>query len=54
MAASIVAISSIHLRKVFMNTQQIEDDTLMWYVIIHPTFVLPAFGTALMDRMNEH
>lgn len=53
-AASIVAISSIHLLKAFMNAQQIPNDKLMWYVIIHLTFVLSAMGMALVDRMNKH
>ncbi|MDZ7751772.1 MAG: TIGR00645 family protein [Gammaproteobacteria bacterium] len=53
-AASIVAISSIHLLKVFMNAQQIPDSKLMWYVIIHMTFVLSAMGMAFLDRMNRH
>ena len=53
-AASIVAISSIHLLKAFMNAQHIENDKLMWYVIIHITFVLSAMGMALVDRMNQH
>ena len=53
-AASIVAISSIHLLKAFMNAPQIDNDKLMWYVIIHLTFVLSALGMALVDRMNHH
>ena len=53
-AASIVAISSIHLLKAFMNATQIPNDKLMWYVIIHLTFVLSALGMALVDRMNHH
>ena len=53
-AASIVAISSIHLLKAFMNAQQIENEKLMWYVIIHLTFVLSAMGMAFLDRMNKH
>ena len=52
-AASIVAISSIHLLKAFMNAQTIPNDKLMWYVIIHITFVLSAMGMALIDRMNR-
>jgi len=51
-AASIVAISSIHLLKVFMNAEQIENDKIMWYVIIHSTFVLSAIGMAVVDKMN--
>jgi len=53
-AASIVAISSIHLLKAFMNAQNISNDKLMWYVIIHLTFVLSAMGMAYVDRMNRH
>lgn len=53
-AASIVAISSIHLLKAFMNADQISNDKLMWYVIIHMTFVLSAIGMALVDKMNKH
>jgi hypothetical protein len=45
-AAAIVAISSIHLLKAFMNAPQIDNDKLMWSVIIHLTFVLSALGTA--------
>jgi len=52
-AASIVAISSIHLLKAFMNAQNISNDKLMWYVIIHLTFVLSALGMAFVDRMNR-
>ena len=53
-AASIVAISSIHLLKAFMNAEQISNDKLMWYVIIHMTFVVSAIGMAYVDRMNKH
>lgn len=51
-AASIVAISSIHLLQKFMDAEQIENEKLMWYVIIHLTFVLSAIGMAVVDRMN--
>ncbi|MCG6965207.1 MAG: TIGR00645 family protein [Chromatiaceae bacterium] len=53
-AASIVAISSIHLLKAFMNAPQLPNDKLMWYVIIHLTFVVSALGMAFVDRMNQH
>ena len=52
-AASIVAISSIHLLKAFMNAQNISNDKLMWFVIIHLTFVLSALGMSWVDRMNR-
>ena len=52
-AASIVAISSIHLLKAFMGVPVISSDKLMWYVIIHITFVLSAMGMAWVDRLNS-
>lgn len=48
-AASIVAISSIHLLKVFMNAPNTENDKIMWYVIMHITFVISAFSMGLLD-----
>lgn len=51
-AASIVAISSIHLLKLFMNAHQVENEKLMWYVIIHLTFVVSAIGMGFLDKMN--
>lgn len=51
-AASIVAISSIHLLKIFMNAEATNNDKLMWYVIIHLTFVTSAIGMAFIDKMN--
>jgi uncharacterized protein (TIGR00645 family) len=53
-AASIVAISSIHLLQKFMNVQAIENDKLMWFVIIHLTFVVSAIGMAYVDKINKH
>lgn len=51
-AASIVAISSIHLLRAFMNAPQIPNDKLMWYVIIHLTFVVSAVLMGVMDRLS--
>lgn len=50
-AASIVAISSIHLLRAFMNAQQIPNDKLLWYVIIHMTFVVSALLMGVLDRI---
>ena len=52
-AASIVAISSIHLLQKFMNVQSIDNEKLMWFVIIHLTFVVSAIGMAYVDRLNH-
>ena len=53
-AASIVAISSIHLLRVFMDARNIETQCLMWYVIIHMTFVVSAFAMGYLDKLTKH
>ncbi|WP_020407378.1 TIGR00645 family protein [Hahella ganghwensis] len=52
-AASIVAISSIHLLKIFVNAENVETDYLMWYVIIHLTFVVSAFAMGYLDKITR-
>lgn len=55
--ASIVAISGIHLLKVFMalgkpdSAYAVTTETLQWMVIIHLTFVISGVLLALMDWM---
>jgi uncharacterized protein (TIGR00645 family) len=53
-AASIVAISSIHLLKVFMDAKNIPDNKLDYYVIIHMTFVVSAFAMGYLDKLTKH
>jgi len=50
-AASIVAISSIHLLRIFMEAATIPNDKLMWYTIIHMAFVVSALLLAVLDRI---
>lgn len=50
-AASIVAISSIHLLQAFVNIPQIPNDKLLWYVVIHLTFVVSALLLGVLDRL---
>jgi uncharacterized protein (TIGR00645 family) len=51
-AASIVAISSIHLLQKFMNAEAIPNDKLMWYTILHMAFVLSAVFLGVLDKMS--
>jgi uncharacterized protein (TIGR00645 family) len=51
--ASIVAISGIHLLKIFMDLSKYSQSDLMWYTIIHMTFVLSGIGFALMDWISS-
>ena len=56
-AASIVAISSIHLLKIFMRVPEYTNDQLFWFVTIHITFVVSALMLAILDRIafpNKH
>lgn len=50
-ASSIVAISSIHLLRAFMDARETPNDKLMWYVIIHLTFVVSALLMGVLDRI---
>lgn len=51
--ASIVAISGIHLLKIFMNLSNYTEEQLRWYVIIHLTFIFSGVCVALMDWIEE-
>jgi uncharacterized protein (TIGR00645 family) len=51
-AASIVAISSIHLLRIFMQALDTPNDKIMWYVILHMTFVVSAVLLGVLDRMS--
>lgn len=52
-AAAIVAISSIHLLKAFMDADTVSNDKLMWLVIMHLTFVVSALLMGLLDKMSS-
>ena len=49
--ASIVAISGIHLLKVFMDPGKMNETQIKWMVIIHVVFVFSGVLLALMDRI---
>jgi len=48
-----VAISSIHLLKIFMNTENIDNDKIQWYLLIHITFVVSAFAMGYLDKITK-
>lgn len=51
LAVSIVAISSIHLLRAFMNSGGIDDKEILWLVIVHLTFVVSALLLAVIDKI---
>lgn len=50
--ASIVAISAIHLLKIFMDLGKYTNEHLMWYTLIHISFVVSGIGFAIMDWID--
>jgi uncharacterized protein (TIGR00645 family) len=51
--ASIVAISGIHLLKVFMNIGSMSDRDIQWMLTIHVVFVVSGVMLALMDWITS-
>ncbi|TJZ93235.1 TIGR00645 family protein [Paracoccus gahaiensis] len=54
LVASIVAISGIHLLKVFMDVGQYDPLQIRWMVIIHLVFVISGVLLATMDWIANH
>jgi uncharacterized protein (TIGR00645 family) len=50
--ASIVAISGIHLLKVFMDVDKYSQSNLYWFTVIHLTFVASGVAFAVMDLIE--
>ncbi len=50
-ASTIVAISSIHLLQIFLNSEKYSDSKLMWLTVMHMAFVLSALFLAYIDRV---
>jgi uncharacterized protein (TIGR00645 family) len=54
LASSIVAISSIHLLKAFLDVNDIPNDKVVLLIAIHLTFIASALLLAFLDRMVGH
>lgn len=52
--ASIVAISGIHLLKVFMDVGKTSENQIKWMIIIHVVFVVSGVFLALMDLIAAY
>ena len=52
-ASTIVAISSIHLLQIFLNVPQYTDNQVMWYTLLHLTFIVSALFLAVIDRISK-
>jgi len=51
-AATIVAISSIHLLQIFLNAVSYTPVQLMWFTLMHLAFVVSALILAYIDRVT--
>lgn len=54
LVASIVAISGIHLLKVFMDVSKYPAEKIRWMIIIHLVFVISGVLLAAMDWIANH
>ncbi len=50
---ALVGISSIHLLKTFIEAPNLTQQTMLWQVMIHMTFVLSAIAMAYTNRLME-
>lgn len=50
-ASSIVAISSIHLLQVFLNSSQYTDSKIMWLTLMHIAFVVSAVMLGYLETL---
>ncbi|MDP3616398.1 MAG: TIGR00645 family protein [Rhodoferax sp.] len=53
LSMSLIGISSIHLLKTFIEAPNLSQQTMMWQVIIHLTFVASAMAMAFTNRLME-
>ena len=52
--SALVAISSIELLKVFLNTENYNEGEILWRVIIHTVFVFSGLVFALTEKYMHH
>ena len=52
--SALVAISSIELLKVFLNSSSYDEKEVLWRVVIHSVFVLSGLMFALTEKFMPH
>ncbi len=52
-STSIVVISAIHLLSIFIDLENVPNNKLMWYVIIHFTFVFSALVMVYVSKIDQ-
>ena len=55
LASSIVAISSIHLLKIYLDIEQVKEQWhILWLTIIHVVFLMGAIMLGYLGRISNH
>lgn len=52
LAASLVTISSIHLLKTFVNADNVRNDSIIFQIAIHLTFVVSVLALAFSEKLQ--
>ena len=52
LATALIRISSIHLLKTFIDTENHSEKTILWQVVIHVVFVFSALLLAVTDKLT--
>lgn len=52
-ASSVVAISSIHLLKIFMNIDVMPNDKIKWYLLVHLGLVISALLLGYIEKTDK-
>jgi uncharacterized protein (TIGR00645 family) len=42
-----------HLLQIFLNVPKYTDNQIMWYTLLHLTFIVSALFLALIDRISK-
>ena len=53
LATALIGISSIHLLKTFIDTENQSEKSILWQVVIHLTFVVSAVLLAWTDKLTS-
>ena len=53
LAMAIIGISSIHLLATFIKAGSLSNQTIMWQILLHLTFVVSALSLAYIDRIMQ-
>lgn len=54
LALALIGISSIHLLRTFIDPMKLNNDAIMWQVLIHLTLIVSALAIAYTNRLLMH